>query len=340
MQVADRWHLLSNMGQAVERWASQARGRLRKLPVPNSDTAASEAARAGRTQAFRRTRSEAETGDAHRAHWHDVHANVRRRFRAGESLAAICRATGLARGTVHKYAHAEIAPERRAYGPGASKLDPYVAHIDARLREGCENATELWREIMALGYEGTPRQVLRYVAQRRSAPSTRTPRKWLGHSGQHDGARPKPGTSPALPAPRVIGWAMTRPERELAPDQAALLARLGQDAEAKRVTDLARRFTALIRAAGTRRDHRAQDEADSAQTLETWIAEAQACGIAPIATFAAGIERDIASIRAAITTPWSNGQTEGQINRLKTLKRQMYGRASFDLLRKRMLTAA
>ena len=57
-------------------------------------------------------------------------------------------------------------------------------------------------------------------------------------------------------------------------------------------------------------------------------------------TFAAGLEHSAAAVRAALTTPWSNGQTEGQVNRLKTLKRPMYGRAGLDLLRRRMLLAA
>ena len=134
---------------------------------------------------------------------------------------------------------------------------------------------------------------------------------------------------------------MTRPEDGLTPDRAALLARLEQDAQVKRVSDLARRFSALVRAAGTRRRQPAEESHDDpAGTLKRWITEALTCGITPIVTFAAGIERDIAPVRAAVTTPGSNGQTEGQTGRLKTLKRQMYGRASFDLLRKRMLLAA
>lgn len=340
VQVADRWHLLLNMSQAVERWAAQARGRLRKLPMP-PDQGPDGALNGKRTRAFRRTQAEAEAGDAHRAHWGCVHAEVRRRVLAGESLSAIRRATGLARSTVRKLAHAETAPQRQAYGPGASKLDPHVAHLDARMRQGCENASALWREIVALGYAGTPRQVLRYVAQRRSVPSATTPKKWIGYRDQRNALRAKSSSKTPLPSPRAIAWAMTRPEGEQTPDRTALLARLEQDAQAKRVADLARRFTTLVRAAGTRREQPTKKgEDDPAKVLDQWIDEASTCGITPIATFAAGIGRDIIPVRAAITTPWSNGQTEGQINRLKTLKRQMYGRASFDLLRKRMLLTA
>ena len=173
-------------------------------------------------------------------------ARTRRRFLAGEGLAAIGRATGLSRGTVRTYAHADEAPERRPYGPGASRLDPYTSHLDARLRAGCENASALWREIVALGYTGTPKQVLRYVAQHRSTPSPQTPRKWLGH---RDGSQRTRSVAAELPSPRAMAWAMTRPGEELAVDEAVTLARVRQDAEARGVADLARRFTALIRAA-------------------------------------------------------------------------------------------
>src|SRR5690349_20740363 len=74
--------------------------------------------------------------------------------------------------------------------------------------------------------------------------------------------------------------------------------------------------------------------------LDAWLADARACGVRALETFAAGLERDGAAIRAALTAPWSSGQAEGQITRLKQIKRQMYGRASFDLLRRRVLLAA
>jgi len=74
--------------------------------------------------------------------------------------------------------------------------------------------------------------------------------------------------------------------------------------------------------------------------LDAWLAEAGKCGVPTMETFAAGLKQDADAIRAALTTPWSNGQTEGQVNRLKTIKRQMYGHASFDLLRRRVLLAA
>ncbi len=74
--------------------------------------------------------------------------------------------------------------------------------------------------------------------------------------------------------------------------------------------------------------------------MNTWLVEARACGVRAVETFVAGLEQDGAAVRAALTLPWSNGQAEGQITKLKLLKRSMYGRASFALLRRRVLLAA
>lgn len=74
--------------------------------------------------------------------------------------------------------------------------------------------------------------------------------------------------------------------------------------------------------------------------MDTWLTDALSCGISAVETFATGVKQDEAAVKAALTMPWSSGQAEGQVNKLKLIKRQMYGRASFDLLRRRVLLAA
>lgn len=118
-------------------------------------------------------------------------------------------------------------------------------------------------------------------------------------------------------------------------EEAAAVAQAEQDAETQTVACLARRFTALMRAAC-----RTAESDHAAAGLEAWLTEASSCGITAVQTFAAGLEQDGAPVRGAFTLPWSSRQAEGQINRLKMLKRQMYGRASLDLLRRRALMAA
>ena len=115
LQVADRWHLLLNMRQAVERWLARSHGRLRRLPAFEGGQLTGR-----RLCAFRRTDPEIAAGVENRARWRAAHEEVRRRYLAGETLVAIGQATGLARATVRKYAHAEVFPERAASGPGPS----------------------------------------------------------------------------------------------------------------------------------------------------------------------------------------------------------------------------
>ena len=189
------------------------------------------------------------------------------------------------------------------------------------------------REVRDLGYGGTPRQVQRFVAQRRSAPAPRTARKWLG---RFDAARAGASATPALPSSKALAWMLVQPMATLPGHAATAVARVEQDAEAARVADLGRRFTALVRRCGVQSDERHPDPCGA---LDAWIADARTCGTAVIETFATGIEHDGAAVRAALTTPWSNGQAEGQINRLKLIKRQSYGRAGFALLRRRVLHA-
>ena len=100
---------------------------------------------------------------------------------------------------------------------------------------------------------------------------------------------------------------------------------------------MVRRFADLVRDCGIHRD---KAPANPRAVFGTWLEEARSCGVPVVETFATGLRQDEATVEAALTMPWSSGQAEGQINKLKLIKRQMYGRASFDLLRRRVLLAA
>jgi transposase len=220
--------------------------------------------------------------------------------------------------------------------PGRSNLDPYLARLEARLAGGCEDAMALWREVRAQGYAGGRQMVQRWVAERRSKPASSTAHKWV----QGTPASALSTTSDAvtaLPSPKQLAWLLVQSANVLTPLDAAAVARVEQDKEAPLEASLARRFTALVRGCGVgQAEHPVAPLAD----LDAWLAEARACGVDTVETFAAGLEQDGVAVRAALILPWSNGQAEGQINRLKLLKRQSYGRASLDLLRRRVLMAA
>ncbi|MPR13564.1 ISL3 family transposase [Microvirga tunisiensis] len=329
IQVADRWHLLLNARQMVERWLAGAHARLRRLPLVEGSPVAS----GRRARAYPRTRAEQAASAASRDRWQALYEEVRQRHARGEALLAISRTMGLARGTVRKFAQADSFPARAVRQPGPSILDPFLPHLHARLAAGHENATALWRELRDLGFAGSPKQVYRWLAERRTAPAKTTADKWRSTSPT------RPAAGALLPSPKQLAWLLVRPPATLDATEAAVLARVRQDREAALLTDLAQRFCTLVRQCCRDRQTRNSAQA-SIEALTAWIAEARLSGIGAVETFAAGLEQDSAAVRAALTQPWSSGQAEGQITRLKLFKRSMYGRANFDLLRRRVLLAA
>lgn len=320
VQVADRWHLLLNARQATERWLAAIHGRLRQLPAVGAP------ATAARTGAWERSRADADVSVAHWARWHALYLEVRRRHAAGEPITRIARAMALARGTARRFAYAASYPERARHPLRPSILDPYIPYLAERLAAGCENALQLWREIVARGYPGGTSRVHRWLRERRSAPARTPPRR----AALAVRAAERRGAPAPLPSPKQLAWLVGQPPDTLGPADAAPVVRITQDAEVARGVALVRRFVALVR----------ERPPDAAVAFEAWLADARASGIRALATFAAGLTQDGAAVRAALTTSWSNGQTEGHVAKLKLLKRQMYGRANFDLLRRRVLLAA
>jgi transposase len=329
--VADRWHLLHNVRQMLHRWLQGMHAQLRRLPgAPGAETVPTSA----RTQAYPRTAAERAASAESRTRWLAVYEEVRRRRGQGGSLLAISRAMGLARSTVRKFAHASDFPERAVRRPGPTILQPHLEYLAMRLSQGCENALALWRELRVRGFAGTARQVQRWLSQHRTAAAPSTPHKWRGSHRTAESNEHKPED---LPSPLQLAWLLVQPRAALSAGDAAVVARVEQHPDAARVADLAQRFTAIVRSrCGTR-----PSTAEAAVAgLRRWLDEARSCGVRAIETFALGIEQDVASVHAALVTPWSSGQAEGQINKLKLLKRQTYGRASFELLRRRVLLAA
>ena len=329
VQVADRWHLLQNTREMLTRWLFGVYGRLRRLPPAAMD---SSPRRGVRTRAFPRDRTTQAASAASRGRSLACDQEVRRRRAAGESLRAIKKATGLARATVRRFARAESFPERAVRPPGPSRLDPFIPWLEERLAAGCVNASALYRELRERGYPGSSRQVHKWVHTQRVTPAKTTPPR------RRD-LPPVPGqtTAPPLASPRQLAWLLLQPAAKLDAWQKATVTQVEQDKEVRKAGALARRFAALVQASGTA--HRRAPRTRLA-ALTRWLNRASTCGVQALQTFAAGLQQDLASIEAALTTGWSNGQTEGHVNKLKLLKRQMYGRAQFDLLRRRLLLAS
>jgi transposase len=326
-QVADRWHLLVNVRQMAERWLASIHGRLRQLPA----VATAVGAPTRRAGAFPRSRAETAVGGESRTRRLALYEEVRRRHAAGEALLAISRRMRLARGTVRHYAKAETFPERAAQRPKPSLLDPYLARLETQTAASSGNARALRRDLRKRGFRGAYKQVSRWLQQRRQSPPK------YDRYREHRTAQPvtPPGTAaaPDLPSAKQLAWLMVKQQTTLDPEAAAILARITQDPQVAETAGLIRRFVRLFTAAARRAPRRAL------AAFTRWLRDAAAVGVSAIVTFAAGLRQDSQAVRAALVTPWSNGQSEGQITKVKLLKRQMYGRANFGLLRRRVLLA-
>jgi transposase len=188
-------------------------------------------------------------------------------------------------------------------------------------RATCRNATQLWREIKAQGYRGSAVMVRLKVGDWRATDG----RKDRHLNGSESGSA---RTKIRPPSPRKAMWLLLgdagkRTDKEVAMREKLLVA--GE--EVQKVTVLALKFQAIVRER-------------KAEQLKEWLMDAKASGITELAGFANGIVQDQAAVEAALCYDWSNGQVEGQVNRIKAIKRALYGRAKFDLLRKKILRAA
>lgn len=321
LQVADRWHLLLNLRQVLERLVATIYPRLEPLSIPEGKARLFPPQR----QSFRRTRAAQTSSQTSRARRMAQYELIQQLRHDGYNIAQIAHHLGLHRDTVRKNFYATSFPERKRRHSERSILDPYLPYLEQRHCEGCENAMQLWREIKAMGYPGTPRQVLRWMQLRRTQPAPSTPNKYRPPSSER--VAPTPSEDQwLLPSPKQLAWLLVRNPDNLTEQETIIIAHLQKDPDISVVYPLAQQFASMVRER-------------SADLLDTWLDTCLNAGVVQLYTFAIGLQQDYPALRAALETPWSNGQTEGQVNRLKFIKRQMYGRAHFDLLRLRMLYA-
>jgi transposase len=314
-QVADRWHVLVNVRQAVERWLARrhAAVRLANQAVATSDSPAPTES-AGDHEPEPRAGSHLEqVQQARRARRLARYEAVVALKAQGFGERAIARTVRLARNTVRRYLHAEGFPERQPRRPRPTLLTPHEAYLQQRWLAGCTNATALWRELQTRGFTGGRSIVRGHVS------------RWRRHRAHHRTPPPRPVQRYS---PRQTAWLILRPDHDLDEhERAYLLALTTHCPEATTVRDLVLQFGQLVR----------QRQADE---LANWAVAADQSGVPELRGFLLGLRRDWAAVEASLRLPWSNGQTEGQIHRLKLVKRQMAGRARLDLLRKQFLLTA
>jgi transposase len=241
---------------------------------------------------------------------------------AGALQQEIAERLNITRATVSRYLKATSFPERAPYPRLESKLDPYHTYLSERWAAGETNGRHLWQELQSQGFSGSLMSVMRWAArQQLLSPPDPTSRR--GRKEQVRQAQPQQAVAP-LRTRRVAWWLLRRPDT-LSAERQALLARMEQANPAfSELYRLTVQFTEMLR--------KRQPE-----QLRPWLDVARASDLRELKSLAEGIERDYVAVEAALRLPYSTGPVEGNINRLKLITRSGYGRASFDLLRLRVL---
>jgi transposase len=307
MQVADRWHLLQNLGEALR----LAVGRHRKAVSAAGKAMIDEMA--GNDDASLASAADASTKldglrGLRRSQRRELYAEILHLRESGMSPRQIALRIGTSVRTIERWLAAGGEPEHRRPPSRSVLIDPFREYLERCWQEGHRDGSQLWTEIRRRGFEGSKATVYRWTAVRRERSSTALPNsRW----------RP--------PSRRNCAWLLSEDPTSLDQQTEQYLRHLYENAPQLSIAgELARRFTTMIRG-------------DESVGLDQWITDAMN---SELASLAAGLRRDIDAVRAAITQPWSTSPVEGQINRLKTIKRQMYGRAAYPLLRSRLLAAA
>jgi transposase len=327
-QVADRWHLLKNVREAIERLFERHLSVITETlkpsdPDPNRSADALPVAVVPEptpqeslsppTPASLRQ----EAALAKRRRHVEQFERVHELHRQGTPIRQIARELDLSRKLVRRYLRHERFPDRSRRRPQRSGMDAHREWIDACVAEGQINASKLHRELAASGVRLSYAAVRRYLTKRLGRAGKTRPRV--------NAAQPK-ATPPPSAKQLSFDW-VRRPEKRTVEAQARLDAIRATNPDLRAALDLSDEFTALIRKRST-------------GTLKEWLSRAEVSPCPEVHNFAAGIRRDESAVNAAITTRWSNGPVEGHVNRLKTIKRQMYGRAGFALLKARVVNVA
>lgn len=347
IQVADRWHLLKNLREALERLLNRHHAILKQAAQTVTDELHGQQLLATPTpspSADDHSGSESEeTEKLTRHEQRKRHCRERRLaryeevvslYKQGAAIRTIARTLSLERKTVRRWVRADIFPERRSPRRQPGALDPFKPYLHERWESGCHNAAQLWREIQEQGYTGCESMVRHYLGEQRAhlPPHLRRLRS------THGPRSPAIIVGVQTPSARQASWLLLYPEKLLA--QAQKRRDVQREAEQRA---LRRQLCVLCPEIETAQklgcgfiELLRERKPDS---LDGWLREAMGSAVVELSAFARGLQRDKAAVRHALALPWSNGQVEGQVNRLKLVKRQMYGRANFDLLRLRVLAS-
>jgi transposase len=284
------------------------------------------------TQLPRNKRTKSEQALRNEAHARRVarFEKVRAALEQGNTIAEITRELHVSKWFVRCCAKTNEVPALRQNARMHSILDPFVDQLEGQWRSGIRNATQFWRELHDAGFKGAYKRVHQWVQakQVQSRLIEPVPESKQEITEKPDAIVPTKKTARTRSfAPLALAWFLTMEDESLDDEDKHILEQLGiKCLEVLKARALVLEFSRLLKA----------KESDR---LTAWFTSVKASGISDLSRFAVSLERERAALENAVRLPWSNGPVEGAVNRIKLLKRQGYGRASFSLLRKRILGA-
>ncbi len=240
----------------------------------------------------------------------------------GNATAQIAQQAGVSSRTVQRYLQTSSFPERQARSDrGRSLVSAYQEYLIQQWNQGHRGMRPLFRDLQQQGYDGSYMSLVRYLRQFRQrqeqvdAPVTPT--------------RPKRPLSQrqTLTARQASYLIVQNPQTRTVEDEQLLNRLIEQNPNLTSAIEFAQAFAQLVRQRQPKQ-------------LDLWLQQAEVIDIEPFQRFAKSLQEDYEAVKAGVTLAVSNGQVEGQVNRLKVLKRQMYGRAGLDLLSRRFLLAS
>jgi transposase len=315
-QVSDRWHLVKNLAACVSVQLTQSLTQLRRAEQAGASTP-KEQRLSPQRQSHPRTRAEKRTQHARQAERTARYEQMMALQQQGMKSTEIAAHMGMAPRTVREWLDRGDIPYSGSRKPRASLIDPYKTYLLERWQQGYRQGVQLERELRAKGYKGSPRAIYRYLETLDA----------LSFSARKSGSpeAPKP-LNPllTLSAPQAT-WLFFRKLEDLKEEERESLRQLRQASpQLEAAYQLVEEFLRMVRER-------------TGEYLDAWLGAVEASHLEAFESFVTGVQQDKDAVLAGLTFEWSNGPLEGNVNRLKLIKRSMYGRAEFDLLKLRVL---
>ncbi len=329
LQVADRWHLGKNLAESVSALLARCRAEIRRAlqvqAMPEHKQEETEPMLEEERQPPRGRRVKL-AQEGRRAQKLDRYTQIVELHQQGFRAADIASRVGIGERTVYRWLRNGSFPEARRRRRRPSLMDPYERYVLSWWQEGNSTGSQLYQELTSRGYKGSPKAMYNYLATLRTpqvCSSTSSPSK----PQERKSIPPPPAPLENFSAQRATWLFVCQPEKLDERQQAELALIRQASPHAESAYCLAQAFMQMIR------EH-------TGEQLDTWLSSVEVSHLPELESFAKGIQQDKAAVQAGLTLPWSTGPVEGHVNRLKLIKRSMYGRAKLPLLRARVLHVA